>query len=106
MQPADSMKNGNPEPVSPVRVTVRYEGLVQGVGFRFAVRRAAQGRHIAGFVRNEDDGSVLLSAEGEESELTDFLDAIRRTHVGPYITAEHPAWTRASGSWKTFQVEF
>ena len=44
------------------RVTVR--GRVQGVGFRYAVERAAVSRGVAGWVRNRPDGSVEAVFEG------------------------------------------
>lgn len=47
-----------------VRRRVRVTGRVQGVGFRAAAAREAQGRGVSGFARNERDGSVLLELEG------------------------------------------
>jgi acylphosphatase len=88
------------------RVTVRYEGMVQGVGFRFTALRAARTLNVTGFVRNEYDGSVFLVAEGSETTLRDFLEAIRQSHVGDYIATEVPEWTAAAGSWTSFQIEF
>lgn len=48
-------------------VRVRVTGRVQGVGFRAWTRREAEARGLAGWVRNESDGSVaaLLSGSGE-----------------------------------------
>jgi acylphosphatase len=40
-------------------------GFVQGVGFRFAVERAAMSRRVAGWVRNRPDGAVEAVFEGE-----------------------------------------
>ena len=45
-----------------VRVVVR--GAVTGVGFRDATARRARGLAVMGWVRNQDDGSVLVHAEG------------------------------------------
>lgn len=47
----------------------RVRGLVQGVGFRFFVRTAAVRLGLAGWVRNESDGSVLVWAEGDPADL-------------------------------------
>ncbi len=47
-----------------VRVTVR--GRVQGVGFRQATVRRAHGLGVLGWVRNQEDGTVLVHAEGAE----------------------------------------
>jgi acylphosphatase len=44
---------------------VIVQGRVQGVGFRYAVARAAQSRGVAGWVRNRDDGTVEAVFEGE-----------------------------------------
>jgi DNA ligase D-like protein (predicted 3'-phosphoesterase) len=57
-----------------VRAAVR--GRVQGVGFRDATVRKARALGVMGWVRNADDGSVLVHAEGEEAAveaLTAFL---------------------------------
>jgi acylphosphatase len=55
---------------------VFYEGTVQGVGFRWAVRHLAKGFDITGWVRNLIDGRVELQVSGEESEVRAFLEAI------------------------------
>ncbi len=59
-----------------IRAEVRYCGRVQGVGFRATVREMARGRAVAGWVRNEEDGSVFLVAEGEAGEVESLLSAV------------------------------
>ena len=54
-------------------LTIRVEGIVQGVGFRWAVRSAAAALGVSGYVRNEDDGSVLIEAEADEAVMEQFL---------------------------------
>jgi acylphosphatase len=44
-------------------------GFVQGVGFRFAVERAANSRGVSGWVRNNPDGAVEAVFEGEREEV-------------------------------------
>jgi len=48
---------------------VRIYGFVQGVGFRFAVERAASSRQVSGWVRNRGDGAVEAVFEGEPDEV-------------------------------------
>ena len=51
-------------------------GRVQGVGFRDATLRAARQAGLFGWVRNADDGTVQVHAEGDPgavAELTEFL---------------------------------
>ena len=49
-------------------------GRVQGVFFRDTMRRMAQSRGVAGWVRNNDDGTVEAVFEGEP----DAVESIRR----------------------------
>lgn len=56
---------------------VIYAGHVQGVGFRYAVKRIASGYEVLGWVKNLDDGRVELQATSDdEEELEAFLQAI------------------------------
>lgn len=88
------------------RITVRYEGRVQGVGFRFTCVNLAQDVEVSGFVKNEFDGSVLLVAEGEEDLLMGFLNAIRSSHLGRHITNELISRSVADGSFAGFSVRY
>jgi DNA ligase D-like protein (predicted 3'-phosphoesterase) len=58
-----------------LRAVVR--GTVQGVGFRQAVVRRAHESGAGGWVRNAEDGSVLIHAEGPDAavdRLVEFLE--------------------------------
>ncbi len=48
-----------------VRRRYSIEGQVQGVGFRYRARYAAQSLGLTGWVENEDDGSVTLEVQGD-----------------------------------------
>ena len=63
-------------------VQVRVTGRVQGVSFRWYAQEQARRLGVAGWVRNEPDGSVLLHAEGDD-EAVDALVAWCRT--GPSL---------------------
>jgi len=54
-----------------VRAEVR--GYVQGVGFRDAIVRRARETCALGWVRNAEDGSVLVHAEGPEGAVEELL---------------------------------
>jgi acylphosphatase len=63
-----------------VRKRVVVHGLVQGVGFRASVERAARTRGIAGWVRNRGDGTVEAVFEGDP----DAVDSlVRFCGLGP-----------------------
>jgi acylphosphatase len=57
---------------------IRVQGRVQGVFYRASARQAAVQCGISGFVRNEDDGSVYIEAEGEPADLDRFAAWCRR----------------------------
>ena len=51
------------------RLTLIVHGLVQGVNFRWRAREEAEKLGLVGYVRNRDDGTVELVAEGDEEQL-------------------------------------
>lgn len=67
------------------RRIVVFRGRVQGVGFRATVRSIARDHDVAGWVRNEPDGSVRLEVEGA-SHAIDGLVAAVRTSRSSFIT--------------------
>ena len=52
---------------------IRVRGRVQGVNFRYHAKEEAQKLGISGCVRNCDDGTVLIFAEGEEEQMNAFM---------------------------------
>ncbi|MBI5600245.1 MAG: acylphosphatase [Gemmatimonadetes bacterium] len=59
-------------------VQVRVRGRVQHVGFRWFVARAARGLAVSGWVRNAEDGTVEVAAEGTPAQVDQLLAALRR----------------------------
>ena len=53
-----------------------FEGNVQGVGFRYAVKQIAMGFDVCGWVKNLPEGTVELQICGEEEEVEEFLKEI------------------------------
>ncbi len=79
------------------RVEARYEGDVQGVGFRHTARAIANQLGVAGGVENQPDGTVRLVAEGEEAVLRRLLLQIRASRLGAHIADERIEWGEARG---------
>ncbi len=70
-----------------LRLTARITGVVQGVGFRYWTARKADELMLKGTVRNDHDGSVLLVAEGEPSEVSQLTSWLHSTgHLGAWTT--------------------
>lgn len=76
-------------PVSALRASVR--GRVQNVGFRDAVVRRARKLGVMGWVRNDDEGNVLVHAEGPRDAVERLLEFLgegpRGAHV-EHVTVE------------------
>lgn len=56
---------------------VTVHGRVQGVFFRDSTRQQAQGNGVAGWVRNDPDGTVSAHLEGGQDEVSRVLQWMR-----------------------------
>jgi DNA ligase D-like protein (predicted 3'-phosphoesterase) len=68
-----------------VRATVR--GSVQGIGFRETARRQAEKLGVLGWVRNEDDGTVRVHAEGTQAAVESLLEFLREGPRGAAVAS-------------------
>ena len=64
------------------RYDIRFTGRVQGVNFRWTTCRVAERFDVAGWVRNESDGSVRCLIEGERAQLEAFVKAVQDAMSG------------------------
>lgn len=87
------------------RLEARFFGRVQGVGFRFSTLRISRGYSVSGHVRNSEDGSVELVAEGEREDLEGFLKAIHRK-LGHTIENTETVWSTAENRLGPFRIAF
>jgi DNA ligase D-like protein (predicted 3'-phosphoesterase) len=78
-----------------IRATVR--GRVQGVGFRDAAVRRARGLGVLGWVRNGDDGAVLVHAEGPAEAVASFEAFLREGPRGARVAEVAVERVRAEG---------
>lgn len=58
-------------------VTITVSGEVQGVGYRYLVRDAANRLGVSGYVKNLPGGEVVAVAEGTAEQLEKFLQEIK-----------------------------
>ena len=86
------------------RLRARVHGYVQGVGYRQFVARAARRLMLVGYVRNEDDGSVEVLAEGPRGALETL---VRRLESGPLLSRValvESTWESFTGAFSEFRI--
>ena len=86
------------------QLTVHYTGRVQGVGFRYSIKRVAAGFEITGTIRNLPDGRVELTAEGRRDELEAFCAAIRDEGLAGFIVDEQLQWVSAQNKFRGVDI--
>ena len=85
-----------------MRLRAVAKGEVQGVGFRFAVRRMARDLGLTGFAENQVDGSVLVEAEGPAEELEMLESFLRSGPRWATVTSLESRRQRATGEFQGF----
>lgn len=68
-----------------IRKRLVFSGIVQGVGFRWRARHAAEAVGASGWVRNDWNGTVTMELQGTEAQIDGVLAALER---GAYIQIE------------------
>lgn len=87
------------------RLHAFVSGRVQGVGFRYFVRSAAQSLGVGGWARNLRDGRVELLAEGSQTELQDLLNEVRKGPSASAVIDIEETWSDATGEFENFRVK-
>lgn len=78
-------------------VHLKVEGRVQGVFFRANTEKVAKELGVAGWVRNLDDGSVEIHAEGDRDHLDRLIDWCRRGPAMANVEHVDVDWIPAQG---------
>ena len=89
-----------------VRMRASVNGAVQGVGYRYFAIRTARALGVSGFVRNERDGSVTVTAEGRRDVLDSLLGSLKEGPARGLVKEVNVDWTEATGEFSGFDVRF
>jgi acylphosphatase len=86
------------------RAEIIVAGDVQGVGYRYFVRRAAWKRGLVGVVENLEDGRVKIICEGEEKEIKAFLEDINIKEPPIFVGSVEHSFAGATGEFNAFKI--
>ena len=91
--------------MSEERLTARITGRVQGVGFRWWVRRHAEGLGLVGWVMNGDDErSVDVVAEGTGPALAELERLLNAGPSGALVESVETRRGPVSGEFDRFGI--
>lgn len=90
--------------LGPWRVHAIITGRVQGVFYRAYVHRVASSLKLTGWVRNTNDGTVEVLAEGTRPLLEELLDKLRQGPPLAKVDGIKTEWRRATGEYTAFDI--
>jgi len=93
------------KPDSTLARTFLVRGRVQGVGFRWFVEREAHTLGIAGWVRNNADGSVEVLAIGSRDQLSSLRFRLREGPRAARVDDVEEFEAQPVAGLKTFRIE-
>ncbi len=81
-------------------------GIVQGVGYRFFVLRAAARHQVLGTVRNVSGGCVEVIAEGERDAMDEFKKDLATGPLMAEVTDIEETDLPVTGLFRDFRVDY
>ena len=79
-------------------------GLVHGVFFRANTQEKANNLGLTGWVKNLNDGSVELTAEGDKEKLEELLEFCNKGPESARVDSVKKEWKEYKGEFKNFEV--
>ena len=81
-----------------------FKGNLQGVCFRASVQAYAEDLGLVGYAQNLSDGSVLIKAVGEKTQLEMLLEKIQKKPGFGKIEEMDISYAESSESYQGFSV--
>ncbi|HLD33909.1 MAG TPA: acylphosphatase [Candidatus Nanoarchaeia archaeon] len=86
------------------RIHIIITGKVQSVSFRSEARLQARSAYLKGWVKNNQSGTVEITAEGEEDDLKEFLRWCARGPLNSIVEKVDHEWQPYVGEFLQFQA--
>ena len=88
------------------QVSIILSGKVQGVFFRDFARKEAEKLGVTGFVKNLQDGTVQVVAEGEEDKLNLFIRECKRGSLLSFVKNADVKFSKPTGEFEGFSIRY
>jgi len=79
-------------------------GNVQGVGFRATTYQIARNLNLKGFVRNKEDNSVEILAQGEKKDLEQLITELKEVFPKRYIHSMDIEYGKPEKNYSGFSI--
>ena len=87
-------------------IEARVSGKVQGVFFRVSVQKKASALFLSGTVRNAEDRSVHVIAQGHEEKLKSLIDYLHKGPFGAHVSDVQVEWREPTQRFEGFTVVY
>lgn len=88
------------------RIEASVSGRVQMVMYRDFVQRNASRLRLVGNVRNIDDGTVHVLAEGSRGALEKLIKRLHRGPILAHVKEVRVRWLPATGEFQKFVISY
>lgn len=88
------------------RLHLIISGKVQGVSFRYYIKKMAELLKLTGWVENVQDNTVEAIFEGEEKRLKQMLEFCKKGPTEAIIENIQENWGEFSGEFNYFEIKF
>jgi len=92
--------------LSSVGALIKVCGVVQGVGYRYFAIHRARTLGVTGWVRNNDDSSVSVLAEGERGIIEVLVKELTTGPAASNVTNVNIQWQEYTGQFTGFDVSW
>jgi acylphosphatase len=87
-----------------VRLEAKIFGIVQGIGFRYFVKKNALLRNLTGYVENLSDGRVHVVCEGDKDVIEEFLKFLRNGSSYSVVESVEFEFSNPTGEFISFET--
>ena len=91
-------------PMALKQLQLVVRGRVQGVFFRASAQREARRLGLNGWVRNRNDGSVEILAEGEETSIRELYSWAQKGPGAARVDRVDTRWRSYTGDFSEFRI--